>query len=214
MLTGTPPFAKLSTSEVLTKVLGGERPLKPPNAPELGLSDKVWKLVEDCWQAGRTLRPSVKDILGCVKAAAWACGPLSSVGGAPETHEGADTCFSNFGEPPLPSHARRALTPRGADGEDTGACYKHIPEPDPSSSLTSAPLTMDRPPSQGSIFTDSSTSDSLFSILSAAESATTELACWKWKGGDTDALTNALFGPASDHARELKHQSRTAVLSC
>ena len=78
--------------------------------------------------------------------------------------------------------------------EDVGADRKHIPEPCPSSFLTSFPIVMDRPPSRGSTLTDTSTPDSLFSKLSAAGSSITEPAqssdALEWaspsKGGSTD----------------------------
>lgn len=77
------------------KVLGGVKPPKPTNAPELGLSDGVWKLLEDCWQTERQLRPPVDNVLGRVKSAASACGTLSSVGGATQGNE--DPEFSKCG---------------------------------------------------------------------------------------------------------------------
>jgi hypothetical protein len=99
VLTGTLPFGKQTGSEVVFKVLVGTRPQKPANALGLGLSDKVWKLLEDCWQADRKLRPSVKDVQGRVKSAASACGILSSVGDIAQRHEDPDSDFTKFGAP-------------------------------------------------------------------------------------------------------------------
>lgn len=48
VLTGAQPFSKLSVAEVVFKVLGGGKLLKPANVLELGLSDNVWKLLEGC----------------------------------------------------------------------------------------------------------------------------------------------------------------------
>ena len=84
-------------SEVVTKVLEGERPQRPANALELGLSDDVWKLLEECWQTQRALRPSVKDVLGRVKAAASACSTLPPVGGIPKPYEDPESDLSKFG---------------------------------------------------------------------------------------------------------------------
>ena len=78
-------------------VLGGARPSKPTNALELGLSDKVWKLLEDCWQSERRLRPSARDVLGRVKSAASTCGMLPPVGSVAQRHEDPDSAFSKFG---------------------------------------------------------------------------------------------------------------------
>ena len=70
VLTGTPPSGKHDGRKVVFKVLAGTRPTKPENASQLGLSDGVCKLLEDCWQTGREPRPSVKNILGHAKSAA------------------------------------------------------------------------------------------------------------------------------------------------
>ena len=85
--------------EVVSKVLEGERPTKPANAVELGLSDEVWKLLEDCWQPQRALRPSVKDVLDCVQGAASLYGTLSPVGDVPQRYEDPESDLSKFGRP-------------------------------------------------------------------------------------------------------------------
>jgi len=194
----------------------GERPSRPADAVQLGLVDEIWELLEDCWQTERTRRPSVKDVLSCVTAAAWVCGPLPSVGGIAHRHKNPESHF-NFGEPP-PVTYRRTLTPHGTD-TDVNSEHTHEPYP-PSSPLTGSPSTVDRPPSQESTLTDTSTSDSLFSKLSAAESSATEPSktstdALGWgsrsKGDDARALTNILFGHPP---RKLKHQFYTAVAPC
>ena len=79
------------------KVLERERPSKPANALELGISDRVWKLLEDCWQADRFSRPLVRDVSDCVKGAASVCDILSSVGGVPQRYEDLDSDLGEFG---------------------------------------------------------------------------------------------------------------------
>jgi len=87
----------------------------------------------------------------------------------------------------------------------------------------SFPLAMDRPPSQGSTLTDTSTRDSLFSKLSGAESSVTELAQTSTealaqashsKDGKTDDFPDSFFSRVPDHVRELKHSPYTAAASC
>jgi len=98
VLTRTFPFGKLAGFKVVFKDFGGEKPSKPTNRLELGLSDKVWELLEDCWKTERTLRPSVKDVLDSVKAATSVCGTLSSVRGvALRRREDSDSDFTEFG---------------------------------------------------------------------------------------------------------------------
>ena len=91
MLTGTTPFGKQTGIEVAIKVLGGVRPPKPTNALDLGLSDKVWTLLEDCWQIERERRPPVQEVLVYVKSSALGCGILSPVGGVVQRHEEPDS---------------------------------------------------------------------------------------------------------------------------
>ena len=91
------PFGKLSGIEVVIKVIEGVRPSKPANAPKLGLSDKVWKLLEECWQAERSIRPPVKNVLSRVKAAALGCGTLSPAGSISERYEEPLSAFNKYG---------------------------------------------------------------------------------------------------------------------
>ena len=118
MLTGTLPFGKLPGPEVVFKVLGGGTPSKPTNALELGLSDKVWKLLEDCWQSDRKLRPSVIEVSSRVKTAASICGTLSSVGDVTQRQEDPDSDLFKFGRSP----------PRSStDLEFMGLCRSIVP---------------------------------------------------------------------------------------
>ena len=97
MLTGTLPFGKLTGPEVIIKVHGGGSPPRPAGAPELGLTDKVWELLEGCWKSDRMARPSVKDVLSRVKAAASICGTLSPVGGALPQLDDPESEINKFG---------------------------------------------------------------------------------------------------------------------
>ena len=84
---------------MVLKVCGGDKPSKPVGAMGLGLSDSVWKLLEDCWHTERTLRPSTIDVLGRVKAAALVCGTLPSVEGVSQRYEDPKLDFTEFGRP-------------------------------------------------------------------------------------------------------------------
>lgn len=121
VLTGTPPFGKLPMPEVVSRVLEGERPIKPVNATELGLSDEVWKLLEDCWQPQRALRPSVKDVLDRVRGAALVYGTLPPVGDVPQHYEDPESDFSKFG---------RSLFHSSNDVGFMGLCRSIVPRSD------------------------------------------------------------------------------------
>lgn len=180
VLTGTLPFGK--QTEVVFKVLKGVRPSKPTNAMELGLCDKVWKLLEDCWQAKRELRPLVKNVLGCIKSAASACGILSPVGGVTQRQEDLDSGFNKFDN---------LFLGLGFDEDDIG----------------SSP--MERPPSQDSV---TSMPESLFSKLSEFSEVDTPItesglastealaADIHTKGEGTEDPPASLFNSVSDYA--------------
>jgi len=118
VLTGTLPFGKLPEPEVALRILGKERPSKPSNAVKLGLSERVWALLEDCWQTDRTRRPSVKDVSDRVKIAASVCGTLSSVGDAPRRYEDPNSDLTKFG---------RSLPQSSSGGYFTGLHRSIIP---------------------------------------------------------------------------------------
>lgn len=41
----------------------GERPLRPPEATKLGLTDDLWELIQSAWAEDATKRPSVPTII-------------------------------------------------------------------------------------------------------------------------------------------------------
>ena len=63
VLTGKWPFYPKREVEVMTVVVSGERPSKPENAEEIGMTEAVWELMSDCWREDRTKRPVISQIL-------------------------------------------------------------------------------------------------------------------------------------------------------
>ena len=58
-----PPFAEARMSlHVVRKVLDKERPRRPPQASEYGMTDDLWKIVERCWDTTPDTRPSAAQI--------------------------------------------------------------------------------------------------------------------------------------------------------
>ena len=75
VLTGTSPFAKRGKTELACKVvLEGERPRRPRDSEKLGFTDKVWKVLQQCWEKTPSARPPVDDVSTCLKQAmeTWA----------------------------------------------------------------------------------------------------------------------------------------------
>ena len=64
VLTGTWPFYPKREVEVMHAVISGERPPKPENAEEIGMTEVLWDLLEECWREDRTKRPNISEILG------------------------------------------------------------------------------------------------------------------------------------------------------
>ena len=80
MLTGTTPFHPLREAEIAFKVLQGHRPTKPTNASDVGISERLWRLLARCWNDNDTKRPRVDEIhehLCQEPARGWNYPPLS-----------------------------------------------------------------------------------------------------------------------------------------
>jgi len=64
VLTSEWPFYPKRKPEVMLAVISGERPPKPENAEEIGMTEVVWNLLRECWEGDRMKRPSILDVLG------------------------------------------------------------------------------------------------------------------------------------------------------
>lgn len=66
IFSGKPPFYELPRDPVvIRRVLQGVRPERPPASDTLGLSDKLWNLLEHCWHVQPQERPSMELIMQC-----------------------------------------------------------------------------------------------------------------------------------------------------
>jgi len=63
VLTGKWPFHPKRETEIVHAVISGERPPKPKNAEEVGMTEVVWNLLRKCWEEDRSKRPSILDVL-------------------------------------------------------------------------------------------------------------------------------------------------------
>ena len=71
VLTGTPPFAGRGKRELACKVvIDGERPQRPRDSKKLGFTDKVWEVLERCWEKEPSARPTIDNVSACLKRAA------------------------------------------------------------------------------------------------------------------------------------------------
>jgi len=44
-------------------VISGERPAKPENMEEIGMTGVMWDLLGDCWREDRATRPDIAKVL-------------------------------------------------------------------------------------------------------------------------------------------------------
>jgi serine/threonine protein kinase len=64
ILTGKEPFENSTNIGAMNLILKGNRPQKPENRPEVGLTDDMWNLLSRCWHKKPGKRPVVGDIVG------------------------------------------------------------------------------------------------------------------------------------------------------
>lgn len=61
--TGEIPFKEQTSEAVVLHILRGGRPEIPANAQELGLTAKMWKFLESCWQENPKKRPTMREVV-------------------------------------------------------------------------------------------------------------------------------------------------------
>jgi len=63
ILTSKQPFLQKRKARVMYAVILGERPVKPENAKEIGMTDAMWDLLKECWMEDRVARPDITEVL-------------------------------------------------------------------------------------------------------------------------------------------------------
>ena len=83
VLTGKRPFLQRRRARIICAVILGERPAKPEDAEEIGVTDALWDLLNKCWREDRKMRPSISatmrnicEIIGGRKIAVRGGSPL------------------------------------------------------------------------------------------------------------------------------------------
>ena len=80
MLTGAPPFANREKQELACRVgLSDERPSRLSDSESLGITNKIWNLLEMCWAKDATSRPTINYVMRCLKGAVkhWTADPAT-----------------------------------------------------------------------------------------------------------------------------------------
>ena len=62
--TGRAPFSEFTTPVIILKIMDGERPARPQEAQELGLTDSMWEMTVRCWHQDPAQRPMMTEVVG------------------------------------------------------------------------------------------------------------------------------------------------------
>jgi hypothetical protein len=64
VLAGAPPFAEMKGTQniIIHVVMHGKRPARPVDSANMGISDTLWQLLQNCWSAELAKRPEVTVI--------------------------------------------------------------------------------------------------------------------------------------------------------
>ena len=71
VLTGKRPFRPMRNAGIVRAVILGERPAKPENAEEVGMTDTLWNLLRKCWKEDRKRRPDILQVRAEVHGIAY-----------------------------------------------------------------------------------------------------------------------------------------------
>ena len=91
VLSGHPPFKGFGGVDVIRMVTGGERPERPTGSERVWFTDKLWRVLTQCWESERDSRPGIDAIFECLEgvSSSWEPLPLQPDGEVGE--EGQDT---------------------------------------------------------------------------------------------------------------------------
>jgi len=61
------PFAPHEGTEIISKIVGGERPVRPQGVGGGRFTVGLWRMLEDCWKPQPDDRPSLDVVLACLQ---------------------------------------------------------------------------------------------------------------------------------------------------
>jgi hypothetical protein len=67
------PFHHMRFPATMCAILRGERPGKPLNASDLGLTDTLWELLQSCWSESALVRPTARQLFDYLGPASVTC---------------------------------------------------------------------------------------------------------------------------------------------
>ena len=60
---GRCPFSELTTPVIISRIVDGERPVRPQGAQELGLTDPMWDIAVRCWHKNPAQRLAMTEVI-------------------------------------------------------------------------------------------------------------------------------------------------------
>jgi len=80
VLSGKPPFPNYNGMTVMRKIVEGERPERPEGEEGVWFTADLWEMLEQCWSLEPERRPTIDDVLRCLRqgSVAWQPLPLDS----------------------------------------------------------------------------------------------------------------------------------------
>jgi len=67
VFTGRSPVSEFATRVIISKIMDGERPARPREAQELGLTDSMWDMTIRCLHQDPVQRPMMVEVVGLVR---------------------------------------------------------------------------------------------------------------------------------------------------
>ncbi|KAF9643193.1 kinase-like protein [Thelephora ganbajun] len=72
VLCGNAPYRDITNEfAVINTIMNGGRPQKPEAAENLGFTNELWRIVEQCWSVDISTRPDVRAVLSHLNHATW-----------------------------------------------------------------------------------------------------------------------------------------------
>ena len=77
VLSGHLPFYQFANRVISGKILRGDRPERPQGIEGVWFTDEIWEILVSCWTAQPEIRPSIEDVLQCLRRASGSWKPPS-----------------------------------------------------------------------------------------------------------------------------------------
>ena len=99
VLTGFHPFYDLNLGpfEIVLRVSAGKRPTKPGNSEGIGFGSGTWELVQECWRAQSSRRPTVERVLQHLEYVSVSSASVPPAGAQHPGNSHVSTQLSGFG---------------------------------------------------------------------------------------------------------------------